>query len=298
MLRWTCPLCEDNTPPTFHTELEMVQHYAAKHQELLDSVDLSNLLCWSRERRMGITSCPLCSVSDREDSPVLIDHVLEHVCEFSLRALPWPQPVLHDVPRASGGHQLPSNHDDADRLLQWLSTSSQGRPWTEDTQPAPGNIPQNSLDSTNIDETHYVPVDEYFCLAATGESSKEQGLVTNPSTDFSLSTIGVGDAPATYPIRKHEDDTQYFDELSVQTTTVNDYEMHSLRLRPRNITYHDFKLLLARYGYFVRDVDQHLERQRFEKIPNTLSHRKVPFLTRDEVMDLDRWAQYVFKSHS
>ncbi|KAM0354187.1 hypothetical protein ACHAPU_001222, partial [Fusarium lateritium] len=39
---------------------------------------------------MGIKNCPLCEIQGDVDSPGLIDHVLEHIHDFSLRSLPWP----------------------------------------------------------------------------------------------------------------------------------------------------------------------------------------------------------------
>ncbi|ETS74203.1 hypothetical protein PFICI_14069 [Pestalotiopsis fici W106-1] len=38
----------------------------------------------------GLSSCPLCDETDTADSERLLDHVLEHVHEFSMRSLPWP----------------------------------------------------------------------------------------------------------------------------------------------------------------------------------------------------------------
>jgi hypothetical protein len=44
---------------------------------------------------MGIKKCPLCDSEGPEDSPELIEHVLQHVHDFSLRSLPWPvDPVI------------------------------------------------------------------------------------------------------------------------------------------------------------------------------------------------------------
>jgi hypothetical protein len=44
---------------------------------------------------MGIKACPLCDSEGPEDSPELIQHILQHVHDFSLRSLPWPaDPVI------------------------------------------------------------------------------------------------------------------------------------------------------------------------------------------------------------
>ena len=39
---------------------------------------------------MGITTCPLCDSEGPQDSLDLIEHILQHVHDFSLRSLPWP----------------------------------------------------------------------------------------------------------------------------------------------------------------------------------------------------------------
>lgn len=50
---------------------------------------------------LGITECPLCDSKGSEDSPDLVEHVLQHIHDFSLRSLPWPSdPVIQSRKRA------------------------------------------------------------------------------------------------------------------------------------------------------------------------------------------------------
>lgn len=52
--------------------------------------DLERLLSEAQIKVLGITQCPLCDSTGPEDSPDLVQHVLQHVHDFSIRALPWP----------------------------------------------------------------------------------------------------------------------------------------------------------------------------------------------------------------
>ncbi|SCV60855.1 related to 1-phosphatidylinositol-4,5-bisphosphate phosphodiesterase [Fusarium fujikuroi] len=68
---------------------EMMDHLHKAHQD--NGQDISSIISSSAQARMGIKSCPLCEVNGEVDSPELIDHVLEHIHDFSLRSLPWPR---------------------------------------------------------------------------------------------------------------------------------------------------------------------------------------------------------------
>ncbi|KAF9772470.1 hypothetical protein IL306_009815 [Fusarium sp. DS 682] len=67
---------------------------------------------------MGINNCPLCEVNGDTDSPELIDHVLEHVHDFSLRSLPWPKSSEVDLGDEVGSFD--SKGEAADTVTQWL----------------------------------------------------------------------------------------------------------------------------------------------------------------------------------
>ena len=63
--------------------------------------DLEDLLSDTKVNVMGITECPLCGYNGSDDSPLppdspdLIEHVMLHVHDLSLRSLPWPMdPVI------------------------------------------------------------------------------------------------------------------------------------------------------------------------------------------------------------
>jgi hypothetical protein len=66
-----------------------VHHIREEHSAELSEDLLDTVLMWSPVASIGLEACPLCDTSGPRDSPELIDHVLEHIVDFSLRSLPW-----------------------------------------------------------------------------------------------------------------------------------------------------------------------------------------------------------------
>jgi hypothetical protein len=91
--RWQCPCCNDD-PPIFTSLSGFVVHVSSDHSEKVDH-DLEALICGSQISMMGLKKCPLCEFEGPQDSPHLIDHILQHIHDFSLHALPWP--MDHDT---------------------------------------------------------------------------------------------------------------------------------------------------------------------------------------------------------
>lgn len=114
---WQCPLCEDE--PQFTSMTDMMEHLMASHQEAAEGDDISTLISLSTQRKIGIEACPLCDVEGVVDSPELIDHVLEHVHDFSLRSLPWPR-SSHINPGGEVG-TFDLGHSKCPSVIQWLS---------------------------------------------------------------------------------------------------------------------------------------------------------------------------------
>ena len=67
----------------------ITSHMMSKHLDVI-SDGLEDLLSDAEINVMGITKCPLCDSEGPQDSPDLVEHVLQHVHDFSLRSLPWP----------------------------------------------------------------------------------------------------------------------------------------------------------------------------------------------------------------
>ncbi|KAH7205726.1 hypothetical protein BKA60DRAFT_151878 [Fusarium oxysporum] len=112
---WVCPLCDQGR--VYSTMTEMMDHLHNAHAQAMGE-NVSTLISSSAQMRMGIESCPLCEVKGDADSPELIDHVLEHVHDFSLRSLPWPKSADVDL----GGEVGSFNpaRGEAVAITQWL----------------------------------------------------------------------------------------------------------------------------------------------------------------------------------
>ncbi|KAG5746459.1 hypothetical protein H9Q72_011348 [Fusarium xylarioides] len=112
---WVCPLCDQGS--VYPTITEMMDHLRDTHPQDVDE-DISSLISSSAQTRMGIENCPLCDIKGEVDSPELIDHVLEHIHDFSLRSLPWPRSSEVDIGGEVGSFNPES--DDAVAITQWL----------------------------------------------------------------------------------------------------------------------------------------------------------------------------------
>jgi hypothetical protein len=71
---------------------------------------------------MGVTDCPLCDSEGPRDSPELIEHILEHVHDFSLRSLPWPKDPVPYLNKAVGKFNVAI--PDVNRIIQWVYETS------------------------------------------------------------------------------------------------------------------------------------------------------------------------------
>ncbi|KAI1214232.1 uncharacterized protein F4807DRAFT_118455 [Annulohypoxylon truncatum] len=94
---WHCPLC--STPRTkaliFPSENGLSQHIREAHTDAVSSSLLPTLITASvRPKPFGITHCPLCDEIGEVDSHHLLDHISEHIHQFSLESLPWPDDPL------------------------------------------------------------------------------------------------------------------------------------------------------------------------------------------------------------
>ncbi|KAI1742164.1 WD40-repeat-containing domain protein [Xylaria scruposa] len=86
--QWHCPCC-DGDATVFKSLSGVINHIMSKHPDAI-SESLEDLLLDAEIKVMGITECPLCDSEGPQDSPELVEHVLQHVHDFSLRSLPWP----------------------------------------------------------------------------------------------------------------------------------------------------------------------------------------------------------------
>lgn len=97
--QWQCPLCEGDAA-RYERLSEFITHAMTAHDA--ESDELEFLISDAEVNVFGITKCPLCDSEGPEDSPDLVEHVLQHVHEFSLRSLPWPSDPVFSLDRTVG----------------------------------------------------------------------------------------------------------------------------------------------------------------------------------------------------
>ncbi|KAF4946044.1 hypothetical protein FGADI_11481 [Fusarium gaditjirri] len=97
---WTCFACLDSLQ--FEAEDDFVAHTLQEHGKTISKGQIHSLAAACKTSITAeITSCPLCAWPSAEEGEVsqtvLVDHVSEHVHEFSLRALPWAPDTVHEI---------------------------------------------------------------------------------------------------------------------------------------------------------------------------------------------------------
>ncbi|CAN9109473.1 unnamed protein product [Alternaria alternata] len=97
---WQCPCCIDN-PPIFESISGITHHLMTKHPDEAEA-NLENCLSDAEINIIGITNCPLCDSEGPQDSLDLMEHVLQHVHDFSLRSLPWPADLPITLDKSAG----------------------------------------------------------------------------------------------------------------------------------------------------------------------------------------------------
>jgi len=98
VIRWTCDYCAydankskestDEEPQQFDTAKEWESHIVAKHGDTIPFSQLATLGELNKRPMIGPLSCPLCQFTTDSMDTKIDDHILQHLHEFSLRALP------------------------------------------------------------------------------------------------------------------------------------------------------------------------------------------------------------------
>ena len=123
----------------------------------------------------------------------------------------------------------------------------------------------------------------WACLATPFHILWKRQSETEPMTSSSAGTLGPRKDPG--------------DDMDLPIIIKDGQPVTLRQLQAGNISGSDFHFCLDLYRDHVRDVYQHLETQRFESIPEALMSRRPPYLTKDEVIDLEKWLQYVLSSY-
>ncbi|KAK2590082.1 hypothetical protein QQS21_012243 [Conoideocrella luteorostrata] len=103
---WQCLPCTTigKAPLVFPSVETFMEHLRGVHSDTINEEQYSTLIPESaRPVPTGISCCPLCNSNGPADSPILLNHIAEHLHSFALRSLPWP-----------GRESLRTNHDKQD----------------------------------------------------------------------------------------------------------------------------------------------------------------------------------------
>ncbi|KAL3293052.1 Pfs NACHT and Ankyrin domain protein [Colletotrichum asianum] len=111
---WQCPACSTlGRPPVIFPSVEIFIHHLRKtHSGSINEEQYSTIVTEAaRPIPPGIYRCPLCDSTGPADSPDLLDHIAEHLHNFALRSLPWPndEPGDNDT-RDSGDPYFNANN--------------------------------------------------------------------------------------------------------------------------------------------------------------------------------------------
>lgn len=209
----------------------MASHLQTMHEDETSDNSLSTLLSWAAVQKMGVTSCPLCESSGPEDSPELVEHVLRHAYDFALRALPWPQPSVHDVNVPPGDFKLPKDPEQEDHLRRWIEEADHEgteHPELEICRYDREDHSNPSLASAS-EYSEYFVLNDYFGDMPEDRSSKPQAEPSTASTRSSERT---------------DSDTGPVDAASIQRGCIPEFRIGTLH----NPAY----LPLSRFPQFVR----------------------------------------------
>lgn len=193
-----------------------MSHIQLDHPGIADD-ELADALTGSPIHVMGITKCPLCDSEDSPDSPELIEHVLEHIHDFSLRSLPWPKDPVPHLNKAVGTFNIAAQNVNA--IIQWVHKSS---PENEcQLQLCDMDINQSTEEEAayNESQANYFDVNDYFLE----ESSDGRFGSQSAQSYFSRSeSRQPGDSGDSLQTASHEG-PEYLDE-SATVTSAEDFE--------------------------------------------------------------------------
>lgn len=100
--KWKCQICETSTGIVFLSIDDLWFHVAEEHRDSFPVNLLDTVTFWPSVPSMGLQRCPLCHSTGPVDDPELIEHVLQHTHNFSLRSLPWADSLIEHGQQPAG----------------------------------------------------------------------------------------------------------------------------------------------------------------------------------------------------
>ncbi|KAH8194219.1 hypothetical protein TruAng_011616 [Truncatella angustata] len=161
--KWKC-FCCTGIRPVFQSLPSFMAHLDESHESQVSDENFGRIMAKSTFRTFGITNCPLCNDHGPTDSPELIEHVLGHIYDFSMYALPWrttPQTGLEKPIRTFNDAAPvfdPKDDKDANEMQRFRHTRL--LEWVEVPHPKEDNLtPKQKAMIRDLDWDDYQAVD-------------------------------------------------------------------------------------------------------------------------------------------
>jgi hypothetical protein len=173
-----CSYCDSTT---LNSLAGIMSHFQHHHPDISDN-ELADALAKSAVHVMGITKCPLCDSEGSPDSPELIEHILEHIHDFSLRSLPWPKDPVPNLNKVAGTFNV--TVQDVSRIIQWVNKSSPKKECQLQLSDYDRNSPMEEDTVSKHSKVNYFAQNDYF----EDESSDGRFLSSSGQSYMSGST--------------------------------------------------------------------------------------------------------------
>ncbi|KAL7933159.1 hypothetical protein V8C35DRAFT_305086 [Trichoderma chlorosporum] len=161
--KWRCSCCT-GTRPVFQSLPSFMAHLDEKHESQVSDETFGHIMAKSTFRTFGITNCPLCNDHGPTDSPELIEHVLGHIYDFSMYALPWrttPRTGLKKPIRTFNDvTPVLDPNDDEDATEMRMFSHTRILEWVENPHPEEQNLtPEQKATIRDLDWDDYQAMD-------------------------------------------------------------------------------------------------------------------------------------------
>ncbi|PFH61505.1 hypothetical protein XA68_17162 [Ophiocordyceps unilateralis] len=157
---WVCFACSETVQ--FDQEYAFVGHVSVVHKDTISAESIPTLTsACKRTVPAELGPCPLCISGTAEhvrvDRTALMDHIAEHVHEFSLRSLPWGADDCCHANKEQIEHSTV-------KVTDWLAEYEISAA-TEDIPPL--------VEPEKPSDPHYFELNEYFAESAIGSDGAE-----------------------------------------------------------------------------------------------------------------------------
>ncbi|KAJ6017384.1 hypothetical protein N7451_000763 [Penicillium sp. IBT 35674x] len=213
-----CSYC-DSTP--FSSLVEIMGHLQLEHPDISDD-ELADALAESPVHIMGISDCPLCDSEDSPDSPELIEHVLQHVHDFSLRSLPWPKDRIPHLNKTVG--KLNPTIDKADQIISWVLETSPDSKCELQLCEIDKNPPMEAETASDNFKDDYFSQNDYFVDDSSDGNLHSQRTQSSSQMTRPTETSGLGDTDSMISTN-NEDRNVTMEENSNAIYDDNEYQM-------------------------------------------------------------------------